>query len=375
MKGQYTKKKLLVLFSIFYLLLSSFAILPIQASQNQSSELIFNFMNFQLINSTNNGSKNAFIYSYNITSPNNATFSWKIDISRNDGLYTYKFDSLNGTESLIVNVSKSNLIQYNFSLSGDYLIQVYWFSSTKDILLYKEYNVPAICSLQTNLQSNNFSYNYWWHWQLSEPNQFNVREFNFEFDVYFKEQYNLSLDYVLTINKISNTRNQKIVNTVSGSKLMSGKGNTMEELSLSSPIAGSGNYQAVFQWKDLLVYDLGNINRTININFESPVLNINHGAPDSPQANYYYRDTNSFGSSFFISFFIIGSVFLFVMYVVFKNQKNFNQSFTHRNNFNSYAGNKNLNMRKPLVVSFCSNCGSRIIPNDPYCPDCGTKLD
>ena len=84
MEIHHTKTKLLVLLSIFYLLLSSFTILPITASQNQSSELIFISMNFQLKNITNNDCKNAFVYSYNITSPNNSTYTWQIDISRND---------------------------------------------------------------------------------------------------------------------------------------------------------------------------------------------------------------------------------------------------------------------------------------------------
>ena len=75
MEIHHTKTKLLVLLSIFYLLLSSFTILPITASQNQSSELIFISMNFQLKNITNNDCKNAFVYSYNITSPNNSTYT------------------------------------------------------------------------------------------------------------------------------------------------------------------------------------------------------------------------------------------------------------------------------------------------------------
>ena len=149
----------------------------------------------------------------------------------------------------------------------------------------------------------------------------------------------------------------------------------MEELSLSSPITSPGKYQAVFQWKDLLVYDLGNINRSINVNFESPASNMNSGGPDFPHANYYYHDSYSSGFSFFVSFLIISSVFVFVMYVVFKNQKNYKQSYTRGSYSNTHARDQKYNMTRPLIPSFCSNCGAHMPANGEYCPDCGTKLD
>ncbi len=377
MNTKYTKAKLLVIFLTMFLMLSSFSVIPLQAS-NQSSDITFNSTDFKLVSFTNNESYNAFNYNYNVTSSVNQTVNWKIDIYRNDG-YTYKFDSLNNSELLIANVSKSNTIAYNFSLSGSYTVQVFWFSSNNNILLFKEYSASNIVGLQNSTTIGNFSYTYKSFWQTF-TNSNNQQFLNFSLDIYFQNQYKVTFDYNFTLTKLNDPG---IAHMIAGSKSMSGNGNNVEELTITSPLYGPGQYNVVFQWKDLLMYNVGNLNRTITFDFNvGPIIKtitsqgpyVNPGGPYQPYPDHYHQEI-FFPFSFLFSLFFTGLIFAFIVYAVYKNQHNprrtkyFRPSNQRNNRWHPNNGNV------PLVPSFCSNCGARVLAKGQYCPDCGEKMD
>ena len=383
------KKAGLVLFYGILLFMSCFFVSPTPAitNQAQSTELIFNSSNFSLVNLTNDSCYNGFIYSYNITSSTDSNYTWNIDISQTNGVYTYQYDSLNGTEQLLANTSRYNQIQYNFSLSGTYYVQVYWFTSTGQIVYYKEYTAENICGLQTNLQTNNFSYIYWWHWQLSDPSQYAVRQFNFSLDIYFYDQYNITFDYFFTLNR--NTVNgPELINSIAGSKVMAGSGNTMQELTVSTNISNDnvGTYVANFQWKDLLVYDLANVNRSIIINFTSDpgtitgtgnTVTVTTTTPDYYSTNYeyYYNNDSGIQFNFLFRLLLLGGIGAFFIFAYNKRQRYNYQRGYRRSGYNPNMMQSPARGRQQITLGFCTNCGSRILANGQYCPNCGTKIE
>lgn len=382
MNLKYTKSKILVVFLVVFLSIGTFSVIPLQAT-TQSSGVTFNSTNFELVNVTSTNNYNAFAYSYNLTSTSNQSVNWKIDINKVDG-YTYKFDSLNGTVFLPANVSQSNSINYNFSLSGSYTVQVYWFSSSNSILMYKEYSAPNIVGLQNSTQINTFTYTYTYYWKTF-INKNNLPALDFSFDIYFKEQHNVSLDYSFILIKHDPNGNVQSRLTMNNSKLMAGPGNSVQELTLTANLNGPGSYQVIFLWKDLLMYNVANLQRSLTFNFNFGSIttttvypgnpNVNPGGPMQPAPEYHYQREIMFPFSFFFSLIFTGLVFAFIIYAVTKNQKqNGRRRYlgtgpNQNNRFNHNTRNR------PLVPSFCSNCGAKTLGHNEYCPDCGTKLD
>lgn len=382
MNIKYAKSKILVIFLVIFLSLGTFSVIPLQAS-TQSSGVTFNSTNFELVNVTNSNGFNAFSYSYNLTSTTNQSVNWKIDINRVDG-YTYKFDSLNGTVALLANVSQSNSINYNFSLSGSYTVQAYWFSSSNSILMYKEYSAPNIVGLQNSTQINTFTYTYTYYWQTF-INKNNQQSLNFSFDIYFQEQYNVSLNYSFNLQKYDSNGAVQSRFTINSSKTMVGPGNSVQELTLTADLNGPGSYNVIFLWKDLLMYNVANINRSITFNFKvgpttstitaPPSPTVYPGYPAQTYAEHYYHQEIFFPFSIILSLLFPCLIFVFVIVVVSKSQKQNRRRGYYRNGSNQNNRFNPNTRNRPLTPSFCSNCGARVLAHGEYCPDCGTKLD
>ena len=362
-----------------------FFITPSSGSVNQSNSIEFNSMDFNFIDLTNNTCINAFVYSYNISSTLNSSASLMINIYISDGLYKYKFDSLNKTENILANISLANSIQYNFSLSGAYEVQIFWFSAVESILYYKSYTNQNICGLQTNSDANYFSYEYSYFWQVIDNESAYEKLFNLSMVIYFKGEYNFTFDYELKVYSILDNNEEKLSNVVKGSKILSGKGNTVKEIAITSALHEPGNYKAVFSWKDFLVYNKGDIYRSYTIYFGSPnekidSNNIEFIKTESYQYYDYQHTTTSpnFGFIIPLGILILGGLFCYKIF--FNNKKFFTYQpkyFRPANNNQIVNQNRNQNNfpQQKLSASYCSNCGSFITTSSLYCFNCGSKLD
>ena len=281
---------------------------------------------------------------------------------------------------MLYNNTITDSMNYNFSLSGSYNVKVYWFSTTNEILYYKEYsNLPIIGLNQFYINNpTHTNYEYWWHWQLEDQKtNYYQRMFNFSIDFYFYDQYNVSLNYDLTLYKVMPDLSEVKVANVSKIIQMTGKGDTFQYIDIGLMIDQPGSYKAVFNWKDILIYPLGSVNRSITVNFVADGQSqMNPGGPfiDSPKTQYYYQESSSPFPGIF-SLIIISSIFVLIFYLVHRKQKRSPYSPRYyRLGQGPIYGNPN-GQTQIRVASFCSNCGTKILANGQYCPDCGTKIE
>ena len=253
-----------MIFTMLFLL-GGVVVLPSNATIAKTPNFIVNSMELNLIDITNDSQANGISYSYNISSSDTTNFTLQVEIYRYDGIYTYLYYNTS-KNVMLYNNTITDSMNYNFSLSGSYNVKVYWFSTTNEILYYKEYsNLPIIGLNQFYINNpTHTNYEYWWHWQLEDQKtNYYQRMFNFSIDFYFYDQYNVSLNYDLTLYKVMPDLSEVKVANVSKIIQMTGKGDTFQYIDIGLMIDQPGSYKAVFNWKDILIYPLGSVNRKV----------------------------------------------------------------------------------------------------------------
>ena len=170
--------------------------------------------------------------------------------------------------------------------------------------------------------------------------------------------------------------NSKInVGTLASSKSMIGAGNTKQEVKLHVLINEPGSYETIFSWQNFIIKNNTNNQQSIITTF-----NTSDAMQFGP--NHYYQQNYFHFSAFpaIISFLMVFGIFGCVVYVVYSKEDSYKKKSQSRVNPNIATAINNNPIRQKnrdqiRVASFCSNCGSKIIVNAPYCPDCGTKLE
>ena len=178
--------------------------------------------------------------------------------------------------------------------------------------------------------------------------------------------------------KINPNNSETNITTINNSQLMTGSGNTAQEVKVPVLITEPGDYKGIFTWTDFTLNQNYNINRTINVYFDASSSSTykTNPSPQSPKYVYYHSDA---GFSIFpfittILMVIFGAAALFYFIInkdkhPIKNQRYFRVSPT------SNTLRNRTNPIQQVNPSYCSNCGSRMITNALYCRDCGSKID
>ena len=358
---------------IVIFILGNFAIFPSVATTSNNANFVLNSASFTT-------TSNSFVYTYNVSSADTANFTLNMEIYRIYGPYTYLFDTLNSNVSLANNTVVQQ-VTYNFTLSGSYTVKVYWFSPASDILTYKQYVVPSIIGLYTDQNANvyNGSYNYTWNWQLDDQiTTFYQRSFTFIIDFTFYAQYNFTFNYQFTLVKINPDNSETNITTINNSQLMTGSGNTVQEVKVPVLITEPGIYKGIFTWTDFTLNQNYNINRMINVYFEATSTStyIANPSPQSPKYVYYHSEAGFSIFPFIITILMVTFVgSALVYYIINKNKNPTKNQRYYRVLPTSNTLKNRTNPIQQVNPSYCSNCGSRIITNALYCRDCGSKID
>lgn len=354
--------KFLIAFMTILMMIGSLQVIPITSTSNQTTNFTVNSSDFNWVDLTNDSIPNAFNYAYNVSSTNTTTLTISIEIYNNNSQFLYLYDTINRTISLDNNTARDT-INYNFSLSGQYSAKIYWFSPSNEIIYYQQVTSKIVTGLQDS--AYNLSYKMYYLYEITNTES-NGSIFNFTVDLYFTGSYNVTFNYTLNVFNSQ----ESYVNH--DTKQLIGANNTFQEFNWQIPLQ-PGSYTVDFTWQDFLTYPLAPINRTKSFDITVIGPRIYPGYPNQ-HLDFKNHDMRFNAFPAIISILFTFGILALVLFLVYKkSNKSIGQNSTtyirQSTNLASKTGTK------PLVPSFCSNCGAKTLGKGDYCPDCGSKLD
>ena len=343
-----------------------------------------------LLDANNDSFSDSFELHFNISADQAYTLEWQFTVLRYDGIYQYIFDEKNGTivSTNTTEFSSTGILSYAFNWTGDYDLEVYWFDLDQNSLIYyEEYSLGTIIGLEANSHEEVATkYNYWYHWQPVDLDGDHVEEtVNFSITFYFASQYDVTFDYELVSHKIDESATLNDTLNTSGTVTWSGPGDSLKTLVVYQTYVEFAFYEVEFRWTDFLIYNWGEVYRSVS--FETGYFDVvsNDGTHDNAVETVYVYEYNhddyghQHGQYGFFSFFgfilqmILGGI-VFLAVAKFLRTKKLQKTFLNQN---TYRRPSNSAVSAPINTRglFCEICGSRSSIGDNFCNQCGKTLD